>query len=223
MKRIRSTSLALLAVLMSPLAVNAALITSDTITNSTVVDFSTQATVSNVSGPIQIGGLIGEDITVTGNPDSGLYTNFDGWGLLGNGTWGDGMTYISANNARPGDLIFSFNDGPVSAVGGLMNYAVPSDWDLEISVFDGTMTLLESYNITTLADIVTPGGSNEGGFRGIDRGSSVDISYFVVTGFVPVLDDLTFTRSVSVPEPGTLSLLFLGLLGMGAARRRRKI
>jgi hypothetical protein len=222
MNKTKSTFLALLAVLLSPMAANADLITSNTITDSTVIDFSTQATVSSLSGPIQIGVAVGEDITVTGSPNTGLYTNFNGWGLIANGTWGDGMTYISANDARPGDLIFSFNDGPVSAVGGFMNHAPGRGSDLLISVLDEFMNVLESYNITTMANIVTPGGLNAGGFRGIDRLGQADISYFVVTGYVQVLDDLTFARAESVPEPGTLALLGIGLFGMGLARRNKK-
>ena len=220
MTRTNRTYLVLLAALLSPITAHAVLLTTDTIPDSTVINFDAQATVSNVPGPIQIGTVVGEDIEVSGSPDTGLYTNFNGWGLLDNGTWGGGMTYISANDARPGDLIFHFNDGPVSAVGGFMNYAPEVLGDLTISVLDEFMVELESYNITALADIVTPGGFNEGAFRGIDRGVD-DIHYFVINGFVPVLDDFTFTRSASVPEPGTLALLGIGLLGMGAAIRRK--
>jgi len=150
-------------------------------------------TVTSVPGPIQIGGSIGENITVTGDPNTGLYTNYDGWGLTGNGTWGGDMTYISANDARPGSLLFSFNDSPVSAVGGFMNQATGGS-DLSITAYDSEMNVLETYNITELADIVTPGGFNDGAFRGIDRGVN-DISFFEVRGYVPVLDDLTFSRT----------------------------
>jgi hypothetical protein len=201
-------------------APNAALITTNSISNPTIVDFSTQPTLVNVSGPIQIGGLIGEDITVSGDPNTGLFTNDNLWNLGMNGFWGGGMTYVGANDAAPGSLIFSFNDGPVSAVGGFMNHVPEQGTDLIITALDAGMNVLETYNITALANIVTPEGFNDGAFRGIQRGVS-DISLFEVTGFVPVLDDLTFSRTV-VPVPPAVWFFGSGLLGLIGLARRKK-
>jgi hypothetical protein len=71
---------------------NATLITSNTITSPTAINVSTQETVLGDSGPIQIGDLVAEDVTITG---VSLYTNLDGWGLVNNGSWVAGMTYVS--------------------------------------------------------------------------------------------------------------------------------
>jgi hypothetical protein len=220
MIRIRNTLKLLFCVGLLSLAFNsqAAFITTDSIVNSTVIDFSGQATVSNSVGPIQIGTGVGSDVTVHGAPNYGLYTNYNGWGLSNNGTWGSGMTYVSANNATPGDLIFTFNDGPVAAVGAFMNHCpnCSSGVDLVIAAFDAGNNLLESYNVSALADIVTPGGLNAGGFRGITR-NAADITTFVVTGYVQTVDDLTF--AASVPVPGTLGIFLVSLL-LGAGLRR---
>jgi hypothetical protein len=91
------------------------------------------------------------------------------------------------------------------------------------------MNALETYDVTTCADIVTPNGVNAGAFRGIER-TSADISYFAITGLAPALDDLTFRpRSAPNPnpdpepvlEPSTLLLLGAGLGGLVIWRRRR--
>ena len=195
-------------------------LTSDTLAGATVIDFSTQATVSNVSGPIQIGTSAGLDIQVNGDPNSGLYTNFNGFGLGSNGSWGSGMTYIVADHARPGSLIFQFLSGPVSGVGAFMNYAPNVGGDLIIRAFDSGLSLLEEYNVTALADISTLNAINGGAFRGIER-ATTDISFFEVSGFVPVVDDLTFSSgNAQVPEPGALALIGLGLLGLAWSRRK---
>jgi hypothetical protein len=184
----------------------AALLTSNTIASPTVVDFSTQATVVGVPGPIQVGTPVGLDIQANGSPNTGLYTNYDGWSLGSNGNWGNGMTYISANDARPGPLTFHFISGPVAEVGAFMNYYPDDASDLIIRVYDASSNLLEEYNITTDADIVTPGGSNAGGFRGISR-ATADISYFEIDGYVPVVDDLTFSPVATTPTPTSIPTL----------------
>ena len=213
---------------LSPNTSNAALITTNSLASPTTVDFSqfVASPVISGSGAIQIGGLVGEDIEYSGNPDGGLYA-FDGsWGLADNGSWGARTGYIGQNNARPGEMIITFNDGPVSGVGGFMNHC-PSGLDctgahLVISAFDIGDVLLESYDITLLANISTPGGFNEGAFRGISRANN-DIASFHVSGYVPVLDDLAFSREVTaVPEPTSLALTALGLLGLASRYHRRR-
>lgn len=205
---------------------NATLVTSDSFTNSSTVDFSDQPDQINILGPVQIGNLVGEDITVasssaTNDLFSGLYFNYSSWGLCDNGTWGSPQTYVSLNGSN--DVItFAFNDGPVSSVGGFMNYAICTDTDFIITALDADMNILESYNLTSLADIITPQGFNDGAFRGITRATD-DISYFRLSGgLANALDDLTFSREgiSDIPEPAPLALLGLGLLGLGLRRKR---
>lgn len=206
---------------------HAAPILSNTLVLPTVVDFSQFAPAPVISsGPIQVGGLVGENITVSGDPNSSLFlTNIPGWSLINNGGWGSGRNgYFGANNASPGSATFTFHDGPVSGVGGFMNSCLgcdPNDEDLVISVFDVSNVLLETYNVSTNAPILTPGGSNAGAFRGFSRATN-DIASFSVTGHFQVVDDLAFTRaSAQVPEAGTVALFGLGLAGLGYARRKR--
>ena len=203
------------------LSTHAALLTADTITGSTIVDFSTQATVTNDPGPLQVGTLIGEDITLT-SPTGSLYANFNGWGLNPNGDWGSGgRTYVSVQD---GTFTFAFNDGPVSAVGGFMSYGNPAA-GMTITALDAGMAVLETYDIIALAPIIEP-ALNGGAFRGIERGVA-DIAFFQITGAVPVLDDLTFARGAipaqAVPTMSVWGLMMLiSLMGIFGFKRRMR-
>ncbi|MEM7224072.1 MAG: PEP-CTERM sorting domain-containing protein [Pseudomonadota bacterium] len=215
-----------------PGSAQAALITSNTLTNPTTIDFSqfVAAPQSDLAGPVQVGQLVGEDVDVTGSPNTGLFLMAGGWGFLSNGSWDVGINgFVGANDARPGSLFFAFNDGPVSGVGGFMNYCPDSGCnpstgqpaDLVIFALDNAMQILEAYNITAVADISTPGAANAGGFRGIERATN-DIHFFQVFGSVPGVASLSFSRIQNdIPEPASLTLFLVALGGLGFLARRR--
>jgi hypothetical protein len=188
---------------------------------ATVIDFSQFTTLVFTAGPVQIGGLVGEDVVWTAtNPGAGIGTRgFPGYGLGANGFWNVGRGGFTGLNAGIGTMTYTFNSGPVSDVGALLNY-VPGGSDVIIAALDAGGNVLESYNISALAPISTPGQTNQGGFRGIVR-ADADIARFTVSNATVALDDLTFSRVV--PEPSALTLLGLGGLGLaGYAWRRRK-
>ena len=205
---------------------NAGLITSNILNSATTIDFSDQSYQTDVIGAVQIGGLVGIDVTVKSSSNSnGLYFNYNGWGMLNNGDWGNNRTYVSLNGSND-SILFSFNDGPVSGVGGLVSYARRDNGgtdDLIFSVFDNSMSLLESINITNLADIIET-GFNGSAFRGIKR-NTADISYFSISGgLANAIDNLSFeidAQSTTIPEPSTLAIFALGIMGL-AARRFKK-
>ena len=206
---------------------NAVFLTSNTITSPVVVDFSDQATVEDAPGPIQVGGLVGADLTVVITPASNdIYMNFDGWGLGDNGDWDAPMTYVSSNlDGGPG-LRFAFNDGPVSEVGAFMNYYPDDGAPLVIVARDAGNAILESYDVSALADISTPSGSNAGAFRGISR-PTADIAYFEVVRENPTVDELTYSSAAAPLSPTnaipTMSVygLMLSALGLVLLASRR--
>lgn len=209
--------------------VSAAVITSNNLLSPTTIDFSQftddDDVIFNATEPIQIGGLVGEDILFSGSPNSGLTAQNQGWTLAGNGYWTSGRNgYIGANHAKPGSIIITFNDGPVSGVGAFMNHAHGLGTKLKLSIFDAQNNLLERFNVTASAPIITPGGVNEGAFRGFSR-DIAEIARFEISGYVPIIDDLSFTRPPGVSEvplPAALPLFGTGLALMGFIGWRRR-
>lgn len=220
MKTIRRTTIASgVALCLTATCVNAALITTAApLAPSTVIDFQQFTSVNLANAvPVQVGSVVGEDVELYGY---GSYSTFVGpvsHSLGGNGSWNSttNSNFYSVRLPVSTATAFEFvlNDGPVSGVGGFMNYA-PGYGPVLIEAYDAGGVLLESHTISAVAPISTPGALNDGAFRGILR-SSADISAFRVSGGYAVLDNLTFNR---VPEPA--SALLLGLSGIVTLNQR---
>ena len=148
-----------LVTLVAATAANAALITSSgSMPGATgVVTFADQPQQFTL-GPTQVGGLIGADIVFTASGPSGGFS-FNGYGLASNGGWGaNNFRYAFINNGDGSSITFTFNDGPISAVGGFVNYAPGFSGNFIIQALSSTNIVLEQYDINTLAPISTPGG-----------------------------------------------------------------
>ena len=163
-----------------------------------VIDFSQfSGSFTNTSGPVQIGGLVGEEIAWSSSDSISVIGNGN-YGLLSNGSWNQGRSgYVGGFVGTT--MRFTFNDGPVASVGGFVNYAPAGSCCLTIVALANDNTVLESIDVGVLAPISSPGGINEGGFRGIVR-PRADIAAFEVTGRFAVLDNLTFSRTEATIE-----------------------
>jgi len=189
---------------------------------TTVIDFSQfNGSFQFTNGPIQVGGLVSEDVVYTSTSSSSVIGN-GVYGLGSNGSWNSGRVgYVGNNSGNPNVAIdFTFNSGSIGEVGGFVNYA-PNTGAFFIEAIGAGNVVLESFNVTSLAPISTPGQTNAGAFRGIVRAQN-DIVALRIRGGFDVLDNLTFSRFDPVPEPASLCLWGLAAVGAAVYTRRRK-
>jgi hypothetical protein len=198
MKRTKTIILASLAVLLSPIAAQATLIsgTGDTGSNATLaagtlIDF--EATAAGQYASITINGVT---ISVPGvdllDIDGDFAGSFNTRGTQSLSNDFDGLPvqfrfdFVGLVNA------FGFNWGASDVV-----------WQMDVY---GTGGLIESHDIGAVSN------SNAGDYFGA---SAAGISYAILTSAAGstdyvFIDDFRYVGAVSVPEPGTLALLGLG-------------
>lgn len=166
-------------------------------------------------GPTSIG-TNGFIVTYTATPSGALLGGPGGYyGLSNNGSW-QNLAY-AATNADAGNVRFTFGSA-VSSVGGWMNYSPDNGAAPTISAFDGSNTLIASYDLSTLAPI-TATGMDQSEFRGISYAGG--ITSFEIGGSYILTQDLS-ANMTTVPEPTTMVLMGAGLLGLVALRRRQR-
>jgi len=143
---------------------------------------------------IQVGDLVSEDIIYR---TSGGIIGSGGANLFTNGFWTAGRDgFVGSSQMR-----FDFNDSPVCAVGGFVNYAAPGGpgGSIDITAFDKDNNVLETFEEGLTSQLFsTPNGLNDGVFRGIVRDSN-DIAAIEFTS-LNVLDDLKFSRCLQPYE-----------------------
>lgn len=189
------------------------------------------APINSTGGPTTSGGtFIDFEGQAEGTDATSLYS---GMGVTFSANAGnpviDNNPFSFAYNAGSGTGVLSIDTAPAGL--GLQFAAAASSvefffsdtaplGDYVISAFDSSSALLESFTLT-LADI----GAASDRWLGFVRGSA-DISRVTV---VPnegadafALDDLRFGAAGRLPEPASLGLVGLALVGAGFAARKRK-
>jgi hypothetical protein len=174
-----------------------------------------------LAGPAAFGPgphLFGPDDAISwlSTADSSVFGYTGGYGFGANGLWNGALAPMAGLNAGTGSMTFAF-ETPVAGVAGFLNYSPGGADPSAIAIYDGSMTLLESFDLT----FETPSMStNSGEFLGFLRDSS-EIKYFTLTDNFVGITSLTVQESPSaaVPEPGTLLLVGAGAAGLLARRR----
>ena len=171
----------------------ATLLTTDPGTGTTTV--FTDVGLSFNPGPVLLDGFswTGNPQVVSGNITYGLDTNGE-WSVFEDFSW-------IATDEGTGSITVNLG-GLFGLVGGFMNYApnVGSDATITALAGDG-VTVLETYDLVTLAPISTPNGLNAGAFRGISRAAN-DIGFFQLSNNFILAHTLEIGQSaVAVPEP----------------------
>jgi hypothetical protein len=178
------------------------------------------------SGGMQVGDEVGEDIWLTSaNENSKIGTVPTGdLGFGGNGKWDSGAgSIVSMGSYNP--LTFAFNDGPVSAVGGFVNYNPERSNSLKIVAYDNEGVEIERWDVSEAGPISTPDETNAADFRGIVFDED-KIYSFALIGGQAATKDLWFVRAdgiQAVPEPSSVALCgaAAGFAAILRLRRRR--
>jgi hypothetical protein len=169
----------------------------------TLIDFDDQATGTVVGA----GDYAAMGVTSITETTGGTLSRYSGSQSMPNYI-GTGVNYEIGGDSLgwDGTILFEFS-GLADIVGiGVANSRGGPE---TISIFDSSMALLDTHTVSS--------GTNV--YNGFDQMGAWNIKYLQVTGDFFAVDDLQFLAR-SVPEPGPLALLGIGLVGMVAARKK---
>ena len=176
-------------------------------------------------GPVAVDGLIFTVVSNTTNSGQGGVLGQGGYGLGDNGSFGDDAVYAAVD--APTGYFQLLGDTGYDQFGLFVNYYASNGQTLSpvfISSLDASGNVIDSFEISALAPISTPGGFNEFRFRGIsyDDGTMIyglrfEGSYVLATGTADGVPP-----SGGVPEAATWAMMIAGFGMVGATMRRRR-
>jgi len=221
MTRTKSTFLALVAVLLSPMAANADVITSGSVYNNTAGEYSAAYNVGLLSDQSGLSSAYVDGVT-----DFATYTSSGVTHATSEG--GGGVTWLS--NGVPNFPVFmDFDLGAALQILNLALWNGTAGNTASINGFSIFTSMVADFSVSTFAGAF----NNPIGVNGPEPVTIFDLTD--TTGqYVRVQLDSYYGNGccagigeiawdvAAVPEPGTLALFGIGLLGMGLSRRRKK-
>lgn len=138
-----------------------------------------------------------------GTDDAGVFQDGDDFNLTFAAANAIGMYFISADPIVDGDI--SITVGAFTADLDVDDLSVFDVGDGGLAYFLGIVDTMATFTSADIATSQTPLAAPD------------DINGL----FVYNVDDIVVARAPQIPEPGTLALFGLGLLGLGLARRKR--
>jgi len=154
-----------------------------------------------------------------GNSGQGSVVGQGGYGLGANGSFGGSAVYIGVDSGTGFDTIMF--SAPQTQFYGFWNYAPNVGADATISTLDSGGNVLQSFDLTTLAPISTPGGFNQFEFRGID-GTDQFSGIRFGGNYLLLAATAQGGATGGTPEPATWALMIGGFGLAGASLRRRR-